>query len=197
MMTNPAVDRHLVELVESMTSWALAEANLAHDLGRPDVYLGGDGLRPYVTWSDDGVVRVAGRQPPHLPAPKLVDELIAGSHGLASVTRDPDRPESYALTLPRVASLTNRLDVPELLLVGHRVGGHESGGQSKPAGPGECRDGDSVAKHGVTPSGTGGVSTPGPRQSRAHAMWAILPPLTANPKHRWHFGKRNNKSFLL
>ena len=118
MMTNPAVDRHLVELVESMTSWALAEANLAHDLGRPDVYLGGDGLRPYVTWSDDGVVRVAGRQPPHLPAPKLVDELIAGSHGLASVTRDPDRPESYALTLPRVASLTNRLDVPELLLVG-------------------------------------------------------------------------------
>ncbi len=97
-------------------AWEDARVTLSRLAGR-EVYLGGDGLRPYVTFSDGRCRRVVGVEHAGLPEPPLVAAVRAGEFGTPSRWPTGHR-EVYSLSVPDTVELAVRLSVPRVLLVG-------------------------------------------------------------------------------
>ncbi|MEU6997291.1 hypothetical protein [Nonomuraea sp. NPDC046570] len=101
-----------------MAPWPDTEAALAKVLPDARLYLGGDGLRPYVSWVEGSTMRLAGVDPAGLPLPPLVRELLGGGYGLAGFRRETEDPRGYVANVALSEPLARRLDVPKVLLIG-------------------------------------------------------------------------------
>ena len=120
--TSDPLDGLLTTITSGLTPWPAAQASLDHIAppGSARPYLGGDGLRPCACLpSADGTIVIHGHQPPHLPLPPLVKDLVAARYGPPMLTRGHGYPHRYTVTIHNeTGQMSTRLDVPEVLLVG-------------------------------------------------------------------------------
>jgi hypothetical protein len=119
-MIPPATPVPLYSALRNMAAhpvvWDDARVTLSR-LAEYEVYLGGDGLRPYVSFSDGGCCRVIGVEHAGLPAPPLVAAVRASEFGTPSRWQTGHR-EVYSFSVPDTVELAVRLSVPRVLLVG-------------------------------------------------------------------------------
>jgi len=107
----------LADCVQRVTAWSAVQERLENVLGT-ECYLGGDGLRPYVTWASEGAIQLRAMVPAELPTAPLIEEILRGDYGFCIADKDVRDPRILTVQLPRTPTLTRRLEVPELLLIG-------------------------------------------------------------------------------
>jgi hypothetical protein len=78
MSTLAAATRFLDDIVNSLVQWNIHEERAASLLQVPEVYLGGDGLRPYILYEDENALWFVARIRPDLRLPPLVQRLLTG-----------------------------------------------------------------------------------------------------------------------
>jgi len=118
--TLPPVTVHqlLASVRERMAPWSDSEAAFAKIAPIVQMYLGGDGLRPYVCTADSEIVRLMGVQPQELSPPPLIREILGGTYGQFTLTRDDTDLRLYTITVPCSTLLLQRLRLPKVLLIG-------------------------------------------------------------------------------
>lgn len=118
MRNTLGAQRLLVDLADRMLPWPATEKALACELPGDEVYLGGDGLRPYACWTVGDSVNVMGLQPAAIPPPPLIEAVLGGAYGAADVRHDLDDPRLFSATVPRGDALVQRIDPAQVLLIG-------------------------------------------------------------------------------
>lgn len=111
------VRSRLARVIETIEPWEDVEEDLTRTIGAEQVYLGGDGLRPYLLWEEGG--RIHGyfrRYAGELTVPPFLDELMSGRYGIPIVHGEGDGWEHAEW--PTTADLARRLQVPTVLIIG-------------------------------------------------------------------------------
>jgi len=107
----------LRQITTRLSAWDRHREALAASVPSATFYLGGDGLRPYVCFQENGRVSFVGVKREGLPLPTLVAEVIGGTYGDSCLSKEGS-PTVYSLTVPVSDALTRRLEIPSALLVG-------------------------------------------------------------------------------
>lgn len=97
----------------------LAGAVSNAEIRTDDFFLGGDLLRPYLSFQHDMTLSIASVERVGLSRPKLLEVVESGQYGLPIRTRDPLQAQEFlGMQLPLSASLCVRLSVPRMYLIG-------------------------------------------------------------------------------
>lgn len=116
-LRSSAIEKTLSSLSCAIRPWATCEDEMSSAINC-DVFLGGDGLRPYAVWREEGTVQLIAYDAPDLPRPPLVDSIIEHHFGVATVQGSGSELEFIHISLPESEEIDLRLKVPRVLLVG-------------------------------------------------------------------------------